>query len=233
MKTTEAVILAGGMGTRLQMVVPDRPKPMALVNGRPFLEYLLDYLVSQGIARVILSVGYMKELIITHFGNKYRSIDLDYAQEKEPLGTGGGLRNAFTLASSESLFVLNGDTWFPVPLEVLESGKEAHNASLVIALRKVTEGNRYGAIETGPDGRILKFAEKGSSQGPVMINGGIYLIEKQLLTSGRLQKRFSLETGFFEKQVSRKRFFGVPFDVEFIDIGIPESYRAAGAVLSK
>lgn len=231
MKITEAVILAGGLGTRLQKVVPDRPKPMAEINGRPFLEYLMDYLISQGIRRVILSVGYRNEFIINHFGKQYKNIELEYAIEKEPLGTGGGLLLAFQTARMETLFIFNGDTFFPVDLGIMESKLKLHDADLVIALRRVENGGRYGTIITGVHDRILDFSEKGEIRGTALINGGIYLMKRRLLSEGKFPGQFSLEHDVFEKLVSRKSFYGIPFDDEFIDIGIPETYISASRTM--
>ena len=115
MISREAIVLAGGRGTRLQPLVNDRPKPMAEINGRPFLAWLLDDLITKGITRIILSVGYRHEMIRNWFGERYRGCELCYAVEETPLGTGGGLRKALELARSEVVFVVNGDTWFPVP----------------------------------------------------------------------------------------------------------------------
>jgi D-glycero-alpha-D-manno-heptose 1-phosphate guanylyltransferase len=201
---------------------------MAEINGRPFLEYLMDYLVSRGIQRVILSVGHRNEFIINHFGNRYKSLQLEYAIEKEPLGTGGGLHNAFQYALAETLFIFNGDTYFPIDLGAMESTFDLHDADLVIALRKVENAGRYGAIVTGDNNRILNFCEKGENRGTSLINGGIYLMKRQLLSGGEFPEKFSLEHDVFEKLVSRNRFYGIPFGEEFIDIGIPETYYSAG-----
>jgi D-glycero-alpha-D-manno-heptose 1-phosphate guanylyltransferase len=233
MKVTEAVVLAGGMGTRLRTIVADRPKPMAEIRGRPFLEYLLDYLAEIHIRKVILSVGYMHEFIIAHFGQRYRNLELDYAIETIPLGTGGGLRQALLKTRSEVLFVFNGDTYFQVEPDRMISMMEDQQADVVLALRSVADGWRYGNIVTGANGRIVGFSEKGEQHGPAMINGGIYLLKSRTIDDAELPEAFPLETGFFEKKVSELRFFGIPFTGKFIDIGIPETYTAAGEILSK
>ena len=117
----EAVILAGGFGTRLQSVVADVPKPMAPVNGKPFLQYILDYCIKQGIERVVLSTGYKHEVIFSFFGTQYNTITIQYAHEQEPLGTGGGIQFALQKCIDENVVVLNGDTFFDVDLQALES----------------------------------------------------------------------------------------------------------------
>lgn len=233
MKVTEAVVLAGGMGTRLRTIVADRPKPMAEIHGKPFLEYLLDYLVELDIRKTILSVGYMHETIVKHFGRRYRNIELDYAIETTPLGTGGGLRHALFKTSSEVLFVFNGDTYFRVEPDRMISMMEEQDADVVLALRSVADSWRYGTIATGTDSRIVRFSEKGEHHGPALINGGIYLLKRRTIAEAEFPESFSLETGFFEKKVSELRFFGIPFTGKFIDIGIPETYTAAGNILRK
>ncbi len=233
MKVTEAVVLAGGMGTRLRTIVADRPKPMAEIRGRPFLEYLLDYIAEMGIQKAILSVGYMHESIVNHFGQCYRNLELDYAIEKNPLGTGGGLRLALSKSCSEVLFVFNGDTYFQIEPDRMIGKMEEQDADAVFALRIVADGWRYGTVTTGTDGRIVKFSEKGEQHGPAMINGGVYLLKRRTITEAELPESFSLETGFFEKKISDMRFFGIPFIGKFIDIGIPETYTAAGKILKR
>ncbi len=108
----EAIILAGGFGKRLKAVVNDVPKPMAIINKRPFLEYLLSYLDFWGVNHLVLSVGYQKQMIMNHFGKSFKGIDIDYAVEDEPLGTGGAVKNAMTFIKGNHTFVLNGDTFF-------------------------------------------------------------------------------------------------------------------------
>jgi len=227
MITTEAIILAGGLGSRLQKVVSDRPKPMAEINGRPFLEYLLDYLISQGITKAILAVGFKHEFIQHHFGNTYKHIDLRYAVEEQQLGTGGGLVNALRIAESEEVFIVNGDTYFPVSFHDMEETFIREHADLVIALHPVRDAGRYGTILLHENGRIARFCEKGGEMGRALINGGIYLMKSQLLLSAALPEKFSLETEFLEIKSGEMRFFGRVFKNRFIDIGIPASYHQA------
>jgi len=227
MKTREAIILAGGYGTRLNAVVSDRPKPMAEINGKPFLDYLLRFLTSQGIEKIVLSVGYRSEMIISHFGNNYQLAALSYAIEKKPLGTGGGIRKALKMVSGEKVFIVNGDTFFRIPFEIMEDEFDRKSADMVIALHPVTEPGRYGSVLTGESGRITSFSEKRDGTGPSLINGGIYLMKKGIFTGQELPAAFSLEKEFLEKNTPMIRIFGIRFDTDFIDIGIPETYKQA------
>lgn len=224
----EAAILAGGMGTRLKSLVDDRPKPMALINGRPFLEYLIDWLITQGINRIIISAGYRHEIITGHFGSRYKSADILYAIEDEPLGTGGGLRLALRMAQSDTLLIVNGDTYFAANLTMLTDKFLEENADMVIALQPVDSGARYGSITLGENGRIQSFAEKSSTNEPAIINGGVYLMKRTLLENRNLPEVFSLEKDFLEKNARALKFFGLIFSEDFLDIGIPETYLAAG-----
>jgi D-glycero-alpha-D-manno-heptose 1-phosphate guanylyltransferase len=227
MLTREAVILAGGFGTRLKTVVPDRPKPMAEINGRPFLEYLLDYIVSQGITQCILSVGFSHEMIIQHFGNRYKGTELLYAIEDKPLGTGGGILNALRSAASDTLFIINGDTFFRISFPEMEKEFFKKQADMVLALYKVRDDKRYGSVLTNSEGRIIKFIEKKDEAGEFLINGGVYLLKRDIFSGIDFPEVFSLENDFLEKSTATLKIYGKPFDNDFIDIGIPETYIQA------
>ncbi len=179
----EAIVLAGGFGTRLSHVVSDLPKPMAPVAGRPFLEYLLDDLLRQGIRHVVLSTGHLHEKIESHFGTHYRSLALSYAYEAVPLGTGGGILNALRHCHEETVAVLNGDTLFRIDLARLAAFHGERHALLSLALRQVDDTARYGRVQITAVGRIEAFLEKAATQGPGLINGGIYLLSQQLFAT--------------------------------------------------
>ena len=221
-----AVVLAGGFGTRLQSVVRDLPKPMAEVAGRPFLTYVLDELAAHGFSRAILSTGYKHECIESYFGDVYRSLSIAYARETEPLGTGGGIWNAIQQSPAGYTFVCNGDTLFHADWDALERLALRHR-SPVIALRRVDDVSRYGCVETSPDGRILRFVEKGGVVGAGCINAGVYLLPKSLFAGFRVGERFSFEKDIMEKRVSEQPFYANISDGYFIDIGIPEDYVRA------
>ena len=223
----EAIILAGGFGTRLQPVVRDVPKSMALINDRPFLEYQLDYLITQDVRKVILSVGYKRDAIIGHFGNRYRSVKIDYAVEEEPLGTGGGIRLSFWKIKSDRAFVLNGDSVFHLDLRSFIEKHQKKKADITIALRKLDQTGRYGRVALNRNQRITGFSEKDLIVGPGFINGGVYVINKAFLMEPVFRGKFSIEKDCFEKFYSTARFFGFPSDGYFIDIGIPEDFNKA------
>jgi D-glycero-alpha-D-manno-heptose 1-phosphate guanylyltransferase len=227
MKTREAIILAGGFGTRLKTVVPDRPKPMAEINGRPFLEYLLDYIISQNVNRCILSVGFRHVMIMQYFGNSYKDAELVYAVEDKPLGTGGGILNALRLVTAETVFIINGDTFFRISLPEMEKEINNKQADMVLALYKVRDEHRYGTVVTNRDGRILKFREKTDEAGASLINGGIYLMKSNIFSGIDFPETFSMEKDFLEKNTDTMKIYGKPFDSDFIDIGIPETYQQA------
>jgi D-glycero-alpha-D-manno-heptose 1-phosphate guanylyltransferase len=223
----EAIILAGGFGTRLKDVVSDVPKVMAPVNGRPFLEYLLEYLEDHVIDHVILSVGYKYEIIREHFGDQYKSITIDYAIEDEPLGTGGGIKNAFNFVKGYRALVFNGDTMFRINLEKSFEFHFSKSAQFSIILREVNNVQRYGAVETDENHRIVSFYEKGQKFGTGKINGGVYLINKSFFRDHNFPDKFSLEKDCFEKMVDSFPFYAMACKQYFLDIGIPEDYKKA------
>ncbi len=229
----EAIILAGGLGTRLRVAVPDLPKPMAPIRGRPFLEHQMDYWIAQGVTRFILSVGYKRELIEAHFGEAYRQCQLAYAREEEPLGTGGGLLLALAQAQTETLLVLNGDTFFEVALESLYAQHAAKHAQLSIALRRVAHNDRYGEVVLDADNTITGFTTKPSgSEG--IINGGVYLMQRETMRQLAWQAgdKVALEQDIFPALLNKKlKIGGVEYPGAFIDIGVPEDYLRAASLL--
>jgi len=223
----EAIILAGGFGTRLQKVVNVMPKSMALINGRPFLEYLLDYLIVQGIIRVVLSVGYKHEIIRAHFRNRYRTLEVDYAVEEEPLGTGGGIRLAFWRITGDRAVVMNGDSIFRIDLSKLEHAHLHRKADVTLALRKLKNTGRYGRVTLNRQHRITGFEEKSENAGTGLINAGVYFMEKSFLMKPGFRGKFSIEKDCFELLYGSTRMYGFPSDGYFLDIGIPEDYHKA------
>ena len=206
MDSLEAVILAGGFGTRLQHIVSDVPKPMAPMDeaGTPFLKYVLADLARQGIRRVILSTGYKSEVIEQYFGGSFQGMELVYSREDTPLGTGGAVKQALTLCTASDVFVLNGDTFFDVDLTAMCDFHHAQGADFTLAMKEMFNFDRYGALEV-QDGRILAFQEKKPlRQG--WINGGVYCLRRELL-SGVKEQCFSLETDFMEKQTKQLKIW--------------------------
>lgn len=230
MDTKTAIILAGGLGTRLKDVVKNIPKPMANINGRPFLTYLIDKLLSFNINHVILSVGYKAEIIQDFLGSDYKGIKIDYAVEKEPLGTGGATRLSLSLAADENVLLLNGDTFFDIDLKILESTHKKNNSDFTIALRKTNDCSRYDVIKIDTNNRVTGFIKRNQvNEG--FINGGVFILKKNILN--RMPVKFSLETDFIEKNFESKYIFGITFDNYFIDIGIPKDYIKAQKEMGK
>lgn len=225
----EAIVLAGGFGTRLRAVVPDLPKPMAPVAGRPFLELLLSTLSRKGFTRIVLSLGFMSEKIIAHFGDSYLGIKLVYEVESQPLGTGGAIRATMVGCVNNHVFVFNGDTYLDLEVDELEYECQLHRDP-VIVVREVPDTTRFGRVELS-DGRINAFREKGLS-GPGLINAGCYVLPKNALDDFPLGQYFSLETEFFIKYLQRLQFKGFITHGRFIDIGVPSDYALAQTELA-
>ena len=225
MNPEEAIILAGGLGTRLRTVVTDLPKPMAPINDRPFLEYMLTYLASHGIRHVVLSVGYKHEIIQSHLGNSFSGINLSYAIEDEPLGTGGAIRYAMRFIQSDRVFLLNGDTFFNVNLRDLSEFFNAYEPDIAMTVRLMHDFFRYGTVELDIS-RVKGFCTKK----PVkrgFINGGIYLIRTALFNRFNLAEKFSFESDFLEKYLQEIKIYAMESSDYFIDIGIPKDYEKA------
>lgn len=223
----EALILAGGLGTRLQSVVSDVPKPMAQVAGKPFVEYILIYLKEFGIERVVFSIGYKAEVFQKYFGKNYQGIELEYIIEKEPLGTGGALKLALECCLNNEILVLNGDTFFNIELDDLWIFHQLHQADFTMALREVENASRYGTVKLNENSKITAFIEKTGKEEPGTINAGLYILNKTVFSKYQFPDRFSLEKDFFEKYLSKLSLFGCVCEGYFIDIGIPEDYKKA------
>lgn len=225
----QAILLCGGMGTRLRSVVSDRPKPMADICGKPFLQYLLEMLRDKGITEVIFALGYMGEMIEEYFqdGSAF-GLKITYSYEEEPLGTGGAIRNALPKILEEEVLVLNADTYFPMDYQGLLRFHQENDGDFSLATRVVPDISRYGAVRRDAAGRILVWNEKLGDGGQPLageINGGIYVMKKSLIAEIPEGKQ-SLEQDCIPKWLSEgKRIFGLPFEGYFMDIGIPKDYQ--------
>ena len=225
----QAILLCGGMGTRLRSVVSDRPKPMADICGKPFLQYLLEMLRDKGITEVIFALGYMGEMIEEYFqdGSAF-GLKIAYSYEEEPLGTGGAIRNALPKILEEVVLVLNARTYFPMDYQGLYHFHQENDGDFSLATRAVPDISRYGAVRRDAAGRILAWNEKLEDGGQPLageINGGIYVMKKSLIAEIPEGKQ-SLEQDCIPKWLSEgKRIFGLPFDGYFMDIGIPKDYQ--------
>jgi len=228
MMIDEAIVLAGGLGTRLQTIVKDTPKPMAEVAGKPFLDYIMSYLYKNSIRKVVLAVGYKYEVIQAYFDNPLNNwgIDIKFSIENEPLGTGGGIYNAFKFIEGQHAFVINGDTYFDVPLQQMVHQFEKKSAEMVFALKKLQNAQRYGSVKCADDGRILSFSEKVNDDSAT-INGGIYIMKKLLTERFPMSGKFSIEEQLFQNKLSLILAYGEIYPGKFIDIGIPEDFNRA------
>jgi len=229
----EAVVLAGGFGTRLQAVVNDRPKPMASVAGKPFLEWILLILKSQGIERVVLSTGYMGASIEEYFASGDRwELRLSYAREPKPLGTGGALRHVLEFTEATRLLVLNGDSLCRFDVSILAAQHEQAGAKTTIWLTHVLDSGRYGTVELGERNEVLAFREKTGNHCPGLISAGVYLVERDVVRCFPPGVNISLEHTLFPSLIG-KGLHGVIGDGPFLDIGIPEDYEVAEAFLER
>jgi D-glycero-alpha-D-manno-heptose 1-phosphate guanylyltransferase len=230
-----AIILAGGLGSRLREAVPDLPKPMAPINGRPFLEHQIDYWGKQGIRHFVLSVGYRREIIMKHFGKEYRGADIDYAVEEEPLGTGGGLLLALPKINRDGPFLLlNGDTFFEVSLAELTVFHAGHRSDWTFSLFHTQEKKRYMGMGIANDGRVLSLRSDPGRPGQ-FANGGVYLVNPELLSTSDWAPgtKLSLEEDILTALLADEaRFFGYTSNGRFIDIGLPEDYLRASEILA-
>lgn len=222
-----AIILAGGFGTRLQSVVKDVPKPMADINGLPFLSYVLNYLKKFNFRNIVLCVGYKKESIQEYFGESYEGLNIYYSFEDEPLGTGGAIQKAIldyqNLSSYQNYLILNGDTFLEVNYPQFLEFHEISNSRFTLCLRKMHNFDRFGTVTLNENKEVIGFEEK-KFQTTGFINGGVYLVNKEILSDKNLSNKFSMEKDFLEIYYKTEKFYGFEIEGYFIDIGIPEEY---------
>jgi D-glycero-alpha-D-manno-heptose 1-phosphate guanylyltransferase len=250
---TEAIILAGGLGTRLRSVVPDLPKCMAPVNGKPFIIYVIKYLSQQRIRKFILSLGYKHERIIEYLDSllaqlrtqnlKHKTqkrfvdqpdsltlyhspLSIQYSIEDEPLGTGGAIRLGCTRATEKNVLVANGDTLFKVDIMKLSAFHDLYSADCTLSLKPMKNFDRYGIVELNKDNSIKSFKEK-QHYDEGLINGGLYALNVNKFLEAELPTKFSFEKDYLEKFYVQRKIYGVVQDKYFIDIGIPEDYKRA------
>ncbi len=224
----EAIILAGGFGTRLQAVVNDVPKPMAPINNEPFLNYIFAYLKHYNIENVVLSTGYLSEKISEYYKNEYKGIKISYTKEVDPLGTGGGIRLALEKCFTDNVLVLNGDSFFDVDLNSYYKQHSILKSNCSLALRSINNAARYGTIKLDDTFVVKAFKEKDNVDLPGLINGGVYILNRELfLNETEANIAFSIEKDFFEKRINQLKISGFEYQGYFIDIGIPEDYKKA------
>lgn len=226
----ECIVLAGGLGTRLRSVVADKPKCMAPVGAHPFLYYLLQYLHRQGITHVVLSLGYKSEQVIDWCNQAQLPLELSFAIEAAPLGTGGAILLAQQHIKGNEFFITNGDTFFEVPLQDLYAFHQKKNSALSLALKPMLQFERYGSVQLNENAAVIAFLEKQyCAEG--LINGGIYLTSSQYIQTLNLPEQFSFEKEVLEAQVKSGSLYGFVSDTYFIDIGIPADYEKVQADL--
>lgn len=226
-KLKEAIVLAGGLGTRLRSAVPDLPKCMAPVGGRPFIAYVTDHFRKAGIERFIFALGYMSAAFDDLFRAYFPGGGYAVSVEEQPLGTGGAIRQACTLAKERHVLILNGDTFFRIELGELASFHGDHNADCTMCLKPMRDLDRFGVVKVDDEGRVKRFREKRyTPEG--LINGGVYALDRErFMKEEDLPAVFSFEKDWLEPALDRRRVFGLVQDAWFIDIGIPEDYRRA------
>lgn len=225
----EAIILAGGFGTRLKSVISDIPKAMAPIGDKPFLSYLLDYLKSQGVTKIILSVHHLREHIRDYFKSQYNDLEICYAEEEQPLGTGGAIVNALKYGNvKDDIFVINGDTFLKLNYQALRQQHLVNASRMTIALRKISDCSRYGTVEINKN-RIIAF-KSNSDKLSGYINAGVYLIHPEIFAGENLAEKFSFEE-FIQKNLQVISPEGFITEDYFIDIGIPEDYRQAATMM--
>ena len=216
----EVIILAGGLGTRLSPLVPEVPKCLAPVSGRPFLSWLLDWLQQYPVTHIVFSVGHLREQVIRFVESEPRNFAYHFAEEESPLGTGGGIRLALSYCLEDEVFVINGDTFFPVDLTAIPTA-----APVTVALKRMKRFSRYGAVQLEGNG-ITAFHEKTYCE-EGLVNGGVYALDRRLLDLQSFPEKFSFEKDFLEPEAANNHVNGCISGAYFIDIGIPEDYSRA------
>jgi D-glycero-alpha-D-manno-heptose 1-phosphate guanylyltransferase len=225
--TCSAAILAGGMGTRLRPAIDGIPKILAPLNGRPFITFLLEMLDQAGIERAVLLTGYQADQVRQTLGDRYEGMKLSYSVEATPLGTAGALRQALPRLTSESILLLNGDSYCDVDLPSLMTAHRRRRADITMALVSVADTGRFGRVTTTANGKLTHFGEKQAHAGPGWINAGVYLLARSLLTKIPAKQALSLERDILPGWVASTRCFGFKTKGRFLDIGTPASYAAA------
>lgn len=231
MRTVEAIVLVGGLGTRLRAVVDDVPKPLAPVAGRPFLAWVLDRLARQGMKRVVLAAGYRAEMVREVIGTAWNGMGIEYSVEESPLGTGGAIRQAAALLSVDGAHVLNGDTFLEYDMSRMADATREAGASLGMALAKVEDTGRYGLVARQADGAITGFHEK-TQGGSGYINAGCYYLSAETLARLPAGGAYSFEAAVLPGLAASGDIYGYTGTSRFIDIGVPEDYRRAQDLFS-
>jgi D-glycero-alpha-D-manno-heptose 1-phosphate guanylyltransferase len=227
-----AIILAGGLGTRLKSVLPDTPKCLAPINNKPFLGLLINFLKKQGIYKFIFSLGYKSEAIINYIEDEFQDIDCYYSIEKEQLGTGGAIKLALSKVSNDEVLVINGDTFFNNDLQQFYKFHLKNKSKYTIALTQVENNNRFGSVVINNEYEVTSFFEKNQNSS-VLINAGQYIINKVEFLNDNTETKFSIEKDFFQNNSIKKVVYGYEYISDFIDIGIPDDLIRAQTFFNK
>lgn len=222
----EAIILAGGLGTRLRSVVPELPKCMAPVNGKPFIAYAIEHLKNEGIEKFIFSLGYKHEYFTDFLAEQFSTLTYQLSIEEEPLGTGGAIQFACNKVTEKNIIVTNGDTLFKANIDQLSSFHHQHNADCSLSLKPMNNFERYGVVELNESNAVSSFQEKKFYE-KGLINGGVYALNVEQFLNKNLPEKFSFEKDYLEKYYTEEKMFGLIQDEYFIDIGIPADYEKA------
>lgn len=225
-KNIDVVILCGGLGTRLKGVVNDRPKPMAEINGLPFLDILIDYVANCGFTRFILCVGYKGDFIKKYYEDKENGLTFFVSQEDKPLGTAGAIKNAEPFIKSDIFLVLNGDSFCPININDFLTFHINKKALLSIALTHTEHSSDYGIIRINDNQKILSFTEKTRVNNISLINAGVYFFDKTILKEIKTGQKVSLEYDLFPA-ILNKDIYGYVTNEKLIDIGTPERLEMA------
>ena len=223
-----AAILAGGLGTRLRPAIEGIPKVLARVGERPFITFLLDQLVALGIKKAVLLTGYRASQVEQTLGNRYDGMNLSYSVEESPLGTGGALRQALAQLNTETVLLMNGDSFCDVNLQAVATAHRRSRAEVTLTVRRVPDASRFGKVQL-TNGKVTHFGEKQGNAGPGWINAGVYMMAKTLIAGIPAGQSWSLERDLLPGWVKSRRIYGVKGSGRFLDIGTPASYAGAPA----
>jgi D-glycero-alpha-D-manno-heptose 1-phosphate guanylyltransferase len=222
----EAIILAGGLGTRLAASLNDLPKCLAPVNGKPFLHYVIAHFKNEGIQKFIFALGHKSEHISEYINNEYPDLNAEFSIEDKPLGTGGAIKKASSLVKEKTVLVINGDTLFSININKLINFHDMCGADCTISLKEMQNIKRFGSIELSKDYSIHSFKEKQECESG-LINGGVYALHPANFIKEDLPEIFSFEKDYLEKYYIKRKMYGVVQDKYFIDIGTPQDYARA------
>jgi D-glycero-alpha-D-manno-heptose 1-phosphate guanylyltransferase len=229
----DVIILAGGKGTRLQSVISDVPKPLAPVNGRPFVDYQFALLrKAPHIGRVILAIGHLADRVIAHYTEHKPGLDLSFAVETSALGTAGALRNALPLTASRQILALNGDSIFHWDIGAIRTAHQRCGAEATISLLQVEDVSRYGSV-TVQNERVISFLEKQAEPQPGLINAGLYLFERSVIETIPAGRAVSLECEILPALAAKGKLAAASFKSDFIDIGLPQTYELAATFIPR